>query len=65
MKTFHVKGMHCPSCEMLLKDAIGDLGLGVKSADAKSGKIEVELKSQADISRVKKAIEAEGYSVIE
>ena len=60
-----VKGMHCKSCEMLIKDSVEDIA-GVKDvmADNKSGKVRVNHDS-ADISNIKKTIEAEGYEVLQ
>lgn len=60
-----VGGMHCSSCEMLLKDALGEIG-GVKdvSASRSAGTVSVEFDRNivAEASLVR-AIEQEGYSV--
>ncbi len=62
-QTFSVKGMHCPSCEKILKMDIGELS-GVKSvkADYKKGTVEVEGEG-FDAGAVKKAIAQNGYKV--
>lgn len=60
---FKVSGMHCASCEKILKMEIGELA-GVKSvkADAVKGIVEVE-GDKFDASAVKKAITQNGYKV--
>ena len=64
-KIFNVKGMHCKSCEMLVKDSVTELN-GVKAVDVSLLKNTVtvdyddkKLKETA----IKKAIENEGYKV--
>jgi Cu+-exporting ATPase len=59
-----VTGMHCSSCEMILKDVLGELP-GVKSvkADAKAGRVSFEASDEQALARAKKAIVAEGYKV--
>ncbi len=61
----NVEGMHCPSCEILISDALNELD-GVTNAklDHKSGTAEVEF----DNSKIKKediieVIKKEGYKV--
>lgn len=60
---FRVKGMHCPSCEKVLKMDIGEMK-GVKSVKAsfKAGTIEVDGEG-FDSAAIKKAIKANGYSL--
>lgn len=62
-QTFKVAGMHCASCEKILKMDIGALS-GVKNvkANAVSGMVEVEGEG-FDASAVKKAITDNGYKV--
>ena len=59
------KGMHCPSCEMLVKDALQELdGIRETKADHKKGIVEVEFdSSRADFELIKHIIEKEGYKV--
>jgi len=58
---FDVKGMHCPSCETLLKEDLEELA-GVKSAAAshKTNKVVVEFDekktSEKEIKQVMKAL---------
>jgi copper chaperone CopZ len=67
MKTeFMVKGFHCKSCEMLVKDVAEDFpeitSIGV---DVKTGKVIVEHKDGLDVKKFKKEIEGLGeYKVI-
>lgn len=59
------KGMHCSSCEMLVKDALEDLD-GVKKVEAshKSGVIAIDFDdAKVDISKIKETIKKEGYEV--
>lgn len=60
-QVFRVSGMHCSSCEKILKMEIGEIA-GVKSvkADAVKGIVEVE-GSGFDADEVKKAIARSGY----
>jgi copper chaperone len=56
-------GMHCSSCEMLVKDSLEELD-GVKSAkaDYESGIIEVDFDdAEIDENAIKSAISNEGY----
>lgn len=63
-KEIKVQGMHCKSCEMLLKDAIEEKGLKVIRIDHKSGTIEVEIEESEKINQAINAIESEGYKVV-
>jgi copper chaperone CopZ len=67
MKTeFKVKGFHCASCEMLVKDVAEDFPEITSCAvDVKTGKVILEHKKEFDISKFKKEIESLGdYEVI-
>ena len=61
--TLNVKGMHCPSCEMLLTDSLEELeGVSNAKADSKSGIVEVDFdESKTDIDKIKSVIIKEGY----
>lgn len=59
------KGMHCQSCEMLIKDSLEDLK-GVIKAEAshKSGIITIKFdEKKINESKIKKVIEEEGYKI--
>lgn len=62
-KNVKVKGMHCASCEILLREAIEEAGVKVVSASHEKGEIVVDMKNEKEYSNVKKAIEKEGYNV--
>lgn len=64
-RTFKVKGMHCSSCETILKESIEEIP-GVEKAEAstKKGSVTVTFDpKKADETKFKPAIEKEGYSV--
>jgi copper chaperone CopZ len=64
-KTFKVTGMHCPSCEMLIKDDLDDIGVKVKKISHKEGIVEVEFDSKKVTEiKIKTIIEHEGYKVV-
>lgn len=51
--------MHCPSCEMLVTDVLGDEGVKAK-ADFKTGEIAVEFdEKKTSVEKIKKLIESE------
>ena len=63
-ESIKVGGMHCKSCEMLLKDSIGDLkGVEKVDADYKKGVVQVRFDKVETLKQVKKAIAKEGYQV--
>ncbi len=62
-KTIKVNGMHCNSCEILLKEAIEENGIKVISADHQKGEIVVDMKNENEIAAIRKAVEKEGYSL--
>lgn len=64
-KTFKVTGMHCPSCEMLIKEDLEDMGVKVKEVSHKSGKLVVEFdEKKVPELKIKTTIENEGYKVV-
>ena len=59
-----VSGMHCNSCEFLIKDSLKDLGVK-SSADYKKGEVIVTFDpKKIDIKKIYKAIEENGYKVV-
>ncbi|MBN1175763.1 heavy-metal-associated domain-containing protein [Candidatus Woesearchaeota archaeon] len=60
-----VKGMHCPSCEMLIKDIIEDEeGVKTCTATMKNNSVEIEFEeTQTDLDHLKEIIASEGYEV--
>jgi copper chaperone CopZ len=62
----NVKGMHCPSCEALVKEDIGDIaGVAAVEADHKKGIVTVNYEGSLDFAKVKSTIAALGYEVKE
>ncbi len=67
MKTnLKVHGMHCSSCEVLVKEALTDLNgvLNVKVSAAK-GEVVIDFdEEKTSLEEVKKTIKNEGYKVV-
>lgn len=63
--TLNVKGMHCPSCEMLIKDSLGELdGVNKVKASYKKGTVKVFFdESQIDEDKIRTVINNERYKV--
>ncbi|MCA9459013.1 MAG: heavy-metal-associated domain-containing protein [Nanoarchaeota archaeon] len=60
-----VKGMHCPSCEMLIKDILEDEEIKVISISHKTGDIKVSFdKNNVDFDEVKRILAEEGHEVV-
>ncbi|MDP2750163.1 MAG: heavy-metal-associated domain-containing protein [Nanoarchaeota archaeon] len=60
-----IKGMHCKSCEMLIKDALEETG-GIKKADVsqKNNSANIEFdETKIDAEKIKAMIKKEGYGV--
>ena len=58
-----VKGMHCSSCETILKEDVGSVkGVSSVGADFKNGVVWFE-GDKGVLPEVRKAIEADGYKV--
>ena len=63
MFKLNVKGMHCTSCETILKEDIGTIaGVSKVTADHKKGIVCFEGQKEA-LAQAKAAIENDGYSV--
>ncbi|MFH1056155.1 MAG: heavy-metal-associated domain-containing protein [Candidatus Altiarchaeota archaeon] len=61
-----VEGMHCGSCEMLVKDELSEVeGVRKVEADHKKGLVTVKYEGKLDLHKVKKAIAGLGYKVKE
>lgn len=64
-QTLHINGMHCKSCELLVKNRLNDLSwCTVKSVSHKTGTCEIEY-NQNDLSEVENIINNAGYTVWE
>lgn len=63
MHKLMVTGMHCTSCETILKEDLGQIkGLSKISVDHKTGVVSFDGPAGL-VSEAKAAIEADGYSV--
>ena len=65
-KTFKVSGMHCPSCETLIKDSLEETN-GVKHAEvsSKKGSATVEFdETKITKEKIITIIQKEGYEAI-
>jgi copper chaperone CopZ len=65
-KIFRAKGMHCHSCEMLVKDSLEEAD-GVRSAKAsyEKGTVEVDFdESKINDEKIREIITNEGYEVL-
>lgn len=63
--TLSVNGMHCTSCEDLIKMALEDIGITNVSVDNKKGIVQVACDPSAHpLSNIKAAIQKEGYQVV-
>lgn len=64
-KTLYIKGMHCASCEMLIKQSAQKIdGVKVDSISANTGKMDVEIANDEILSQIEKMIRDLGYQVI-
>ncbi len=63
MNKLIVTGMHCSSCETILKEDVGAIaGVSNVNADHKKGIVSFDGPKEA-VSKVKAAIENDGYAV--
>lgn len=59
----NVEGMHCASCETLIKDVLSDENVKA-SVDSKKGEVIIEYDdSKINLDKIKSLIENEGYKV--
>ena len=63
--TLNVKGMHCPSCEMLVNDRLKEFdGIKTTQASHKEKKISIEFdETKIDIKQIKAILTNDGYKV--
>ena len=63
-KKFKVKGMHCASCEFLIKDVLEEIGIEAKANHEKG---EVNLKfdeNKVSLSKIKQILKENKYELI-
>ncbi|MCX6822539.1 MAG: sulfite exporter TauE/SafE family protein [candidate division SR1 bacterium] len=64
LKTIYIQGMHCTSCEMLVKQASEKIdGVKVKSISARKGVMDVEIQNEELLSQIEQAIRDSGYRI--
>ncbi len=60
-KEFNVKGMHCESCNFIIKENVSEVkGVSSVKPDFKTGLVKVKFASPANESQIRSAIEKEG-----
>ena len=63
-KKLNIKGMHCSSCETLIKDSLEELGAAVKKIDHKTGDVVIDFdENKVSLDAIKTAVKKEGYTV--
>lgn len=64
--TLTIKGMHCKSCEFLIKDSLEEIGVKNIKIDYKTGKLEFEFnEKEINLEKIKEVIKSAGdYEVI-
>jgi len=61
-----VSGMHCPSCEILIKDILADEDVVVITISSKSGNLEISFdESKISLEKIKSLLSEEGYKTNE
>ena len=56
-KTIYIKGMHCASCEMLIKQSAQKIvGVKVNSISANTGTMSIEIANEHVLLQIEKAI---------
>lgn len=65
-KSFYIKGMHCLSCEMIIKDSLQSLpNVSVVNINHKSGVLEIETTfDNFDLKAINDVISKHGYQII-
>lgn len=56
-----ISGMHCASCEMLIKDSLEDIG--IEDVSFQKNEMKVSYKDDSELERIKETIKKEGYDV--
>jgi Cu+-exporting ATPase len=63
-KTIYISGMHCASCEMLIKQSAQKIdGVKVNSISANTGTMDIEITNEKILSQIEKTIKNLGYQV--
>lgn len=60
-----IKGMHCKSCEAVIKMELEDLGITECEIDYKTGKATITFdENKANTEQIKSTIKKQGYEII-
>ncbi len=57
-----IRGMHCASCEVLIKDAFEEIK-GVKKAEVKIGEATIETNGEVSLDKIEQVIKQSGYEI--
>ncbi len=59
----NINGMHCKSCEVLIKESLNDINVKAE-VDYEKGTVEVEFnEKETSLDKIKEIISKEGYKV--
>lgn len=62
-KTIYIKGMHCASCEMIIKDRVENIKwVHVQKISAKNGKLDLDITNENLLKKVNEEIQKAGYT---
>lgn len=65
-KTIYIKGMHCISCEMLIKQSSETIdGVKVEYISANAGVMNIEMTNEKSLIQIEKAIIEAGYHILD
>ncbi|EKD25569.1 MAG: heavy metal transport/detoxification protein [uncultured bacterium (gcode 4)] len=65
-KTIYIKGMHCISCEMLIKQSSETIdGVKVEYISASAGMMDIEMTNEKALIQIEKAISEAGYTILD
>lgn len=62
IKIFKIKGMHCKSCETLIRDSLEEKGIKVLEISSIKGVLKVEINSE-QAKQVSDCVKDAGYSL--
>jgi len=64
LKKYKVKGMHCNSCEFLIKDVLEEIGVKA-TADHKKGEVNLDFdEKKVSLNKIKNLLKENNYELI-
>jgi len=64
LKKYKVKGMHCNSCEFLIKDVLEEIGVKA-TADHKKGEVNLDFdEKKVSLNKIKNILKENNYELI-